>query len=50
MLTNVGLDCKKNATCSYLVNTLNFRNICDSVGSLFVLVGFNFSLEKKKTK
>lgn len=32
------------------MNTLNFRNIGDSVGSVFVIVGFNFSLENKKIK
>lgn len=34
----------------YLVNTLYFRNIGDCVGSVFILVGFDLSLENKKTK
>lgn len=35
---------------SYLVNALNFRNIGDSVGSVFIFVGFDLSLANKKTK
>lgn len=35
--------------CSYLVDAFNFRNIGDSVGSIFVLIGFNLSLEDKKS-
>lgn len=31
----------------YLVDTFNFRNIGDSVGSVFVIVGFNLSLKEK---
>lgn len=38
------------AAWSYLVNTLNFRNIGDSVSSVFIIVGFDLSLENKKTK
>lgn len=34
----------------YLVNTFNFRNISDSVGSGFLPVGFNLSLEYKTSK
>lgn len=34
----------------YLVNTFNFRNIGDSVGFVFVLVGFSLSLEYEMTK
>lgn len=48
--TNVQQKKKQLAAWSYLVNTLYFRNIGDSVGSVFVIVGFNFSLENEKTK
>lgn len=41
---------KKIAAWSHLVNTLNFRNIGDGVGPVFVIVGFNLSLENTKTK
>lgn len=39
---------KKRAAWSYLVNAFNFRNIGDSVGSVFVIVGFNLSLEIRR--
>lgn len=32
----------------YLVNTFNLWNICDCVGSTFIFVGFDLSLENKK--
>lgn len=32
---------------AYLMDTLNFRNIGHSVGSVFVIVGFNLSLQDK---
>lgn len=44
------MDIRKNAALFYLVNTLNFRNIGDGVGSVFVFVGFNLGLEKKRTR
>lgn len=31
----------------YLVNTFNLWNICDRVGSTFIFVGFDLSLENK---
>lgn len=36
-----------NRNCHYLVNAFNFWNICDCVGTTFIFVGFDLSLEIK---
>lgn len=41
------LHTRRQTTRSHLVNSLDLRNIGNSVGSVFIFVGFNLRLENK---